>query len=565
MDPMAGLTVYNLPPAPPRWDHIGIFYVTFCLTWTTIVFSLMAFGWLNRTNPVLRHRGVGLSFGAIFFLHCYWFLAQIVYPIGGTMPVILAYSIQYFFMGIWFPLGVALFHASNSRFLHVAKLQKQYMQPELRSKSGCNGADSSWICRFRNMSYTKKIMLPIGFGIVLQILLTTGMWLACRKYHPSWGIPGTEIRGDNLMEQMIDLGQGWEWWPSVLWQVIWTWIVAPILLYRAWGIRDTMGWRFQTVGCCLASLHATPMFMIACYVPAFQVINPYYPPSQWIHLSIMFFEIFTIIIPAIQVVQQRRMVKKSAELNAKWETSSQTTTLRTSTSIEGKNSNISLAEKASSFDYLDEELGNRLLTMAALDHVLNENPEPLQEFSALSDFSGENIAFLTRVTRWKSTLTHAVTEENNLILYNRAMDIYVDFISMRDAEFPLNLPSQQLKQLEEIFEQSTRTVLGEAVVNPATPFDFPSPSHGSRGQSDSKDDLLTETQYTGEIPAAFSPAVFDAAQAHIKYLVLTNTWPKFVAEMQSRRKSSETERTDISGDSQMTLASQVSSFFKRLI
>lgn len=78
------------------------------------------------------------------------------------------------------------------------------------------------------------------------------MWVACKKYHPSFGIPGTEIRGATFPEQLIDLGRGWEWWPSVLWQVIWTWGVAPVLIYRAWSIRDTMGWRTQTIGACLS-------------------------------------------------------------------------------------------------------------------------------------------------------------------------------------------------------------------------------------------------------------------------------------------------------------------------
>lgn len=29
------------------------------------------------------------------------------------------------------------------------------------------------------------------------------------------------------------------------------------------------------------SLHATPMFLIASYVPAFRKVNPYFTPSQW--------------------------------------------------------------------------------------------------------------------------------------------------------------------------------------------------------------------------------------------------------------------------------------------
>lgn len=60
------------------------------------------------------------------------------------------------------------------------------------------------------------------------------MWLACRKYHPTYGIPGSEVRGDNFMEQLADLGRGWEWWPTLAWQAIWTWLVrqAPTPLPR---------------------------------------------------------------------------------------------------------------------------------------------------------------------------------------------------------------------------------------------------------------------------------------------------------------------------------------------
>lgn len=171
MDPsmMADLTIYNLPPMPPVWDEVGIFYVTFCATWTTLVLAGMAFCWFNRRLPILKIRGLALSFSAIIFLHAYWILAQITYPIGPTMPVVLAYEVQYFFMSIWFPLGIALFQASNLRFLHVAKLQKQFVGTDLRSKDGCNGAHSSWLCRLRNMNYTKRIMMFISVGIVAQV------------------------------------------------------------------------------------------------------------------------------------------------------------------------------------------------------------------------------------------------------------------------------------------------------------------------------------------------------------------------------------------------------------
>ena len=87
---------------------------------------------------------------------------------------------------------------------------------------------------------------------MVQILLTVGMWLACRRYHPSFGIPGTELPDGTPQQQIWWLGQGWEWWPTLAWQFIWSWIVAPYLLVKSWHIDDTMGWRTQTIGCCIA-------------------------------------------------------------------------------------------------------------------------------------------------------------------------------------------------------------------------------------------------------------------------------------------------------------------------
>ncbi|KAG8412245.1 hypothetical protein J3458_014434 [Metarhizium acridum] len=450
----------------------------------------MVFCVVNRNKPTLKIRGLPLSFGSIILLHSYWILAQITYPIGRSIPVILAYDIQYFFMGIYFPLGIALFHASNLRFLHVAKLQKQYTNPQHRVVPGCNGARTSFLCRVRNMNYTAQTMLFIGIAMVAQVLLTVGMWFACKKYHPTYGLPGTQIKGDTLPEQLVDLGRGWEWWPSVLWQVVWTWIVAPYLIWRAWGIRDTMGWRTQTIGCCLANLHATPMFLIASYLPAFEKVNLYFTPSQWIHLYIMIFEIFTVFVPVFEVLSMWARHKASLRMP---------------------------------LDYLDEELGDRLLTMTALDYVLKDNPGPLQDFSALNDFSGENVAFLTRMAMWKTSWPLMPTGEQKRDVYNEALAIYTDFISPRDAEFPLNLSSRELKHLEDVFEKPTRILCGEASANPATPFDIEAPMSLSREVSHS--DIGTLVKYRGEIPATFTLGVFDNVQSHIKYLVLTNTWP----------------------------------------
>lgn len=277
----------------------------------------------------------------------------------------------------------------------------------------------------------------------------------------------------------------------------------------------------------------------------------------------MMFEIFTLFVPAVQVIRLWIQNKKAVCSNNKWETSSQTSTLHSST-IDWKLSSLSIAEKGKPLDITDGELGDRIITMKALEHVLSENPAPLLEFSALNDFSGENIAFLTRVSRWKTTWPGAPTKEETLVVYNAALEIYTDFISPTDAQFPLNLPSSDLKQLEKIFEKPARILRGAARVNPATPFDIdPDQYHGRGANPDTE--LGGFAQYTGEVPGEFDEGVFDSVQNHIKYLVLTNTWPKFIAEMQSRRRSSETGRSVVTAGSKATVTSRISTRVAELL
>ena len=369
-----------------------------------------------------------------------------------------------------------------------------------------------------------------------QFVLAVGMWLACKKYHPTYGVPGTEIKGATLPEQVIDLGRGWEWWPSVVWQFIWAWIIAPILLWRAWGIRDTVGWRAQTIACCICSLHATPLFLIASYVPAFYKVNTYFAPSQWIHLSTLMYEIFTVFVPIFEVVRLHILSKRASISSVKYDSWFAAALESSTRSPASKNMSAStLAEKSVPGSSAGVSIDECASTGTALEHVLRRSPEPLQEFAALSDFSGENIAFLTKVAEWKSTWPVGLDydKEQTLAAYNQALSIYTSFISPVDAEFPLNISSHALKQFQAVFERPARILYGEGSVNPATPFDWDmTPPTSSSG-----DDGLN-VWYTGDIPETFDLSVFDEVRDHIKYLVLTNTWPKFVDEMRRRSGSS---------------------------
>jgi hypothetical protein len=285
-----------------------------------------------------------------------------------------------------------------------------------------------------------------------------------------------------------------------------------------------------------------------------------------IHIHTMFLTGFVVFIPAYEVVRLCHTSRKVAYSNDKWETVSQAITIQIA--LPAKGSTIELVEKDQIFRYMSGSYGNRLLTMTALNRVLQEHPTPLQEFSAYSDFSGENVAFLTSLAKWRatwSTQSSELDQQQRINTFNAALDIYIDFISPRDAEFPLNLSFAQLQALETVFEHSARVVCGESRIDPAAPFAFELPP--SR-RSDGSEAAL-HARYTGDISELFGPNVFDEVETHIKDLVLTNTWPKFVREMQLRRRRSvDSERSgmsDGSDGSDVTVVSRVSRFIKGLV
>jgi hypothetical protein len=286
--------------------------------------------------------------------------------------------------------------------------------------------------------------------------------------------------------------------------------------------------------------------------------------STRIHLHTMLLEAFLVFIPAYQVVCHWRTSQRVAWSNERWESSSQATTIRVNSPSE-KGSVVELFERSQIFKSVSLESCDRLLTMTALNRVLQEQPTPLQEFSSYHDFSGENIAFLTHVAKWKAEWAKqsGLDPEEHITLFNAALRIYIDFISPHDAQFPLNLASAQLKDLEATFEAPARIICGEASVDLALPFTFDIP--WSRHSNQEQEEVYA--RYTGPISGLFGPQVFDEAQSHIKDLILTNTWPKFVKEMQmrSRRKSGESERSAGSDRSDETLVSRVERFVRRLV
>ncbi|ATY58565.1 Regulator of G signaling superfamily [Cordyceps militaris] len=554
------------PPSKPtpHVDALGLWWACWTCLWTAVLASGMAFLIRKRRTPMMRMRGLGLSLTAITLLHLYWISGQLVYLFGAMAPA----DAEYWVMGTYFPFCIALFHASNARFLHVAKRQQQFapmeksaagLKPPLPPPPKASGAGV--VGRFRRLDYTAKMVVLVASGMLFQLFLTVLMYSISRKFHASFGIPGTHVEGTEE-DRNAAMSRGWEWWPTCLWQLVWAWVIAPVILWKSRNIKDTHGWRLQTIGCTLANLHATPMWMIALYVPAMEGVNQYFLPPQWICLSIFLMEIFTVFVPCWEVLRYQSLQKETLDSIAQWESKKRAGVSKDGKSLlsSGDSSTVVdsvLTGKRSAVSSVASRSSESIMSMSALEYVLERNPAPLQHYSALRDFSGENIAFLTSVSEWRNSFPRSVRTAAQyphgddahlraLVLerFHRALRIYAQFVSVRDAPFPINISSPQQKALEAVFEGPTRLLYGEKRVPGVADWDSasepPASATGSASETGSAEDRV---QYWGEVPDGFNETIFDDAEKSIKYLVLTNTWPKFVRERRASNPSDEDAET----------------------
>lgn len=180
-----------------------------------------------------------------------------------------------------------------------------------------------------------------------------------------------------------------------------------------------------------------------------------------------------------------------------------------------------------------------MYTMTALEHALRWNATPLQRFAALKDFSGENISFLTHLADWqkkwgKPARGSTTTQDQIRAQYNRAVNLYAALVAVDHAEFPVNISSRTLKHLDDMFAKSAERLLGDtqsqSTYNSATPFDDVEDQKSAKIVAHELPRLSNDSYSPDnvDVPPRFGPNVFDEAEAEIKYLVLTNTWPKFV-------------------------------------
>lgn len=261
----------------------------------------------------------------------------------------------------------------------------------------------------------------------------------------------------------------------------------------------------------------------------------------------MWLETSSIFIPAWQARKQQTLQQTTLDMIASWNAKRfrhvqiSTYTLGTPSQKSWPTLSSPAGGKPKSYESsISTTTSNEsLYSMRALERLLEANPEPLRNFSALNDFSGENVAFLTAVAEWKRCLRNAVKDAESMQnAYAQALSIYHEFISPSGAQFPLNLSFQELSELGAIFGKAAEAVYeDEKFESPIVPFVSAGLRRIPGSPRPSSQQQLNHASYWDTVPEAFGETVFDQAEQSIKYLVLTNTWPKFLQSRQSLRAS----------------------------
>lgn len=279
---------------------------------------------------------------------------------------------------------------------------------------------------------------------------------------------------------------------------------------------------------------------------------------MWLAPGIMVMQFVTIFFPMIEAWRLDSENRKTLSMLQAWERHDKS--MDTDRSLLTRTTSRSSEEGILASPRPNPE--TRINTMAALRRTLELNPAPLLEFAATREFSAENILFLMQVKKWKQAWSSAAVNGQVIPqaalkhLYTTAFEIFTNLVDDRTADFPINIESQIRVHLNHIFKSATIEAADLYIQNRLS--DVPKPGHmyvqsvevqsTAEGSdlwhqekrvtvvsTEPKHDLhpsvnrIRSVVEVGDKPE-FDGHVFDDAEKSILYLVLTNTWQKFVKD-----------------------------------
>ncbi|KAJ5397025.1 hypothetical protein N7509_005138 [Penicillium cosmopolitanum] len=526
----------------PTFDNLAKFYVSVAIIWTFSLLVGSAFLIVNRHEQCIRIRNLLLSLGAVSCLHVYWILCMVAYPMGDKYPC----AAEYWIMSIYLPLGIALFQANSMQLLSVFGIQEKLLltaqQPYKPHFIDSAKSPGRYLSRWRQLNLVQRTEFGILAGMVVQLFLSLSIFLTSRKFQ-TFGTFSEHVSPGECR-------RGPEWIPSILWQLFWSWIFSPYILWRIRNIYDIHHWRLQITCCVIAALPGSPMWLVALYSPSqtWADINRYWVPALWFAPGIMTMEAVTIFLPCYElVVSMRQRNRILGKLQAWYE------------------------KKADDTDELDSETPRsqsevsrlpEVYSRKALERCLEDDSSALLRFAAAKEFSGENIIFLNYVRDWKAAWAEINEQKpvydwkrdplhHRLHFFKIAVEIYAACVDLRIAKFPINIESRIYSDLTEMFGDAVQ-LIGQSVPGGdgirISPESYMVPTHRKKfstvitleedthalcldaypQESQSIMHIEPRLPHSVIVPLDFTASAFDKAERSVKNLVFTNTWPKFI-------------------------------------
>jgi hypothetical protein len=177
--------------------------------------------------------------------------------------------------------------------------------------------------------------------------------------------------------------------------------------------------------------------------------------------------------------------------------------------------------------------------MQALEFSIEHSIESLISWAASREFTAENAIFLREVRNFKKKwgALRTVTTSQRRQMFTEASLIFFTLINPFTAETPINIEYKIFRKLQQTFsdvefDPYMPKAPGTAPASPTREREnvvCPWEDTLDRPASIDSNASMSSTASTRSIvPSQFTEEVFDAAFESIKYLVFTNTWPRYV-------------------------------------
>ena len=288
------------------------------------------------------------------------------------------------------------------------------------------------------------------------------------------------------------------------------------------------------------SLPGTPLWIAFTYsdMSKVQNINKFFAPAGWYVTSIWYKSSSTLtsrcrFIPSLVVCQQVLIIIPLRDaLRAR-------PNRRLSISeTDSLTSNHSVMSEKSTTVVFTKEMKSKT-SMQSLEFTIQHSIEPLIAWAAAREFTAENCIFLREVRNFKKKWgsLKVVTTAQRRQMFNEASLLFYTLVNPFTAEAPINIEYKIFKTLQVMFADvefdpyMPRSQTPDDVKSPVFRENVVCPWEDTLSRPASIDSSITSSSTASTrtiVPSDFTEDVFDDAFDSIKYLIFTNTWPRYV-------------------------------------